>query len=375
MKIALVYDWLTTPYGGAERVLLALHQLYPQAPLYTSVYDSDQAKWAKDFNIKTSWLQKIPGAKKHHRWLALFLPLAFESFNFDEYDVIISMTSFSAKGIITKPHQLHICYLLTPTRFLYSHRQAYEQSWQSIPIFNWFIKHLLNYLRAWDQMAIHRPDAIIPISKLISQRVLEYYHLPTNQVIYPPVSLIASPTITNDKTDILPANSYFLIVSRLVSYKKIELAIQACQHLHQNLIIVGDGPEKNRLQSIINHSSSPAKILLLGSVSPNKLAKLYTNCQALIMCWEEDFGLTGLEALAYGKPVMIYQQSGVAELIIDHQHGIHIKELTVSGVEQAITQIKMLKFNRQQLINQAHKFSVDNFHQQFRQLIDHLQTE
>lgn len=361
MKIAFVYDWLTTPYGGAEQVLLALHEIFPQAPLYTSVYNPQLASWASVFEVRTSWLQKIPGAAKHHRWLGLFLPLAFESFDFDEFDTIISITSFAAKGILTKPNQLHLCYLLTPPRYLYSHQDEYVGKWQQMPMVGWLIRLVLKYLKWWDQTAASRPDQIIPISDLVAQRVKTYYRRTTAPVIYPPVSINKN-IVTNQQDQ--PKNPYYLIISRLVAYKKIDLAIQACQQLNRQLVIVGDGPEKTNLNKLASSTTH-----FLGTQSNAQLQNLYNDCTALLMPGEEDFGITGLEALAYGKPVVVYHQSGVAELIQNQVHGIHLKESTVPALMQAIQQLESTRFSTTQLMNYARQFSTAHFQHQFQAFI------
>ena len=189
-RIALVYDRVNTPYGGAEKVLLALHQAFPQAPLFTSVFHP-RAVWAKIFKIKTSFLQKVPFANQLHRFFVPLMPLAFESLDLSMYDIIISVTSAEAKGIITRPNQLHVCYMLTPTRYLYSHRAHYEQThWPfKIPLLNFFSRKLFDYLTWWDQVAAQRPDVIIPISGLVKKRIEKYYQRAVSDVIYPPVDL------------------------------------------------------------------------------------------------------------------------------------------------------------------------------------------
>src|SRR5258708_2622600 len=165
-KVALVYDRVNTHYGGAENVLLALHQIYPSAPLYTSVYNPQTATWAKVFDVRTSFLQKFPFAKKFHRLYVALMPLAFESFDLSEFDIVISISSAEAKGVLTKPNQLHVCYLLTPTRYLWSHAEEYQKDWLTGPI----RALIFNYLRWWDQSAALRPDIFIPISQLVAER-------------------------------------------------------------------------------------------------------------------------------------------------------------------------------------------------------------
>ncbi|MEA2056669.1 MAG: hypothetical protein U9O78_03095, partial [Patescibacteria group bacterium] len=167
IRTALVYDRVNTRYGGAEQILTAFFELFPQADLYTSVFDQEQAKWVKPHRVKPSFLQKLPLAKSRHRAFLPLMPFAFENLNLSDYDLVISVTSAEAKGVITKPEQLHLCYLLSPPRYLYSHRQRYLQSRLilKIPPFAFVAKKILDYLTWWDQVAIYRPDVVIPLSK------------------------------------------------------------------------------------------------------------------------------------------------------------------------------------------------------------------
>jgi glycosyltransferase involved in cell wall biosynthesis len=223
-SVALVYDRVNTPHGGAEKVLLALHALFPNAPLYTSVYNSKTASWANVFDVRPSWLSRLPFAH-HHRLLLPLMPLAFESFDLSAYDLIISITSAEAKGIITQPHQLHLSYLLTPTRYLYSHQHEYltTDSHLSAPGTKWLAHQLLKYIKWWDQAAAARPDVIIPISELVAKRTRHYYNRSTVSPIYPPLETLP---LTTQRPTLLPPtfDQYLLIVSRLVSYKRLDVA-------------------------------------------------------------------------------------------------------------------------------------------------------
>ncbi len=381
-KIALVYDRVNTPHGGAEKVLLALHELFPNAPLFTSVYDPTQARWANVFTVIPSFVNKIPFAKNHHRLLAWLMPLAFESFDFSEYDIIISITSAEAKGIITNTNQTHICYLLTPTRYLYSHKEEHQnllikkstnllinKLLLGIPakILLSTFHFLLSYLHWWDQAAKDRPDYIIPISNLVRKRTKKYYDRETEEVVYPPVdiksfdhlSIIHHPSSINEP--------YYLIISRLVSYKKIDLAVKACQELGKNLIIIGDGPEKDKLSSIINHKSST--INFLGTVNQKTAQNYLENCQTLIIPAIEDFGITGLEALAAGKPVILQKDSGVAEIIKNKQYGMHIEAETASDLKKAISKSEKTTFDPEKLKNEADQYSTKQFQDRFSRAI------
>ena len=183
MKIALVYDRVNK-WGGAERVLLAFHKIFPKSDLYTSVYNREKASWAKVFNVKTSFLQDFPYAKTSHQFYATLMPIAFESLNLDGYDLVISVTSEAAKGIITKPETLHICYCLTPTRYLWSGYKDYFKN----PLLRFFSKPAVFYLRTWDKIAANRPDEYIAISGDVQDRIKRYYGR-NSKIIYPPLML------------------------------------------------------------------------------------------------------------------------------------------------------------------------------------------
>ncbi|MDH5532796.1 MAG: glycosyltransferase [Candidatus Pacebacteria bacterium] len=348
-KVALVYDRVNTPYGGAEKLLLSLHELYPEAPLYTSLYNPKKAPWAKVFNVKASFLNKIPFFRNKHQLLAFMMPLAFESFDFSNYDLVISISSAEAKGIITKPETKHICYLLTPPRYLYSHKQFYfsKSLFFNLPIINIIAKILLKYLTYWDQIAIDRPDYIIPISNLVKKRVKTFYNKTILDAIYPSIIEIDENKKQNHqekkkKKEKKDSHGYLLLVSRLVPYKRIDLAIMACQELDQKLIIVGTGEEKELFRSMIY---KPKLIDLAGNVSHEALNNLYQNCLAVIMPGEEDFGIVALESLSHQKPVIINSQSGAAELIEDRKSGLHLKKADLQDIKSRILEVRKYDFS------------------------------
>ena len=309
-KVALVYDWGDTKFGGAERVLLALKKIYPQADLFVSVADSHQASWLQEFSrVRVSFLQKFPRLiKKHKALLAIFLPLAFESFDFSGYELIISVSSFAAKGILTKPGQFHLCYLLTPTRFLYSHENEY------LP---WWLKPLLlpikKYLCSWDKVAIHRPDCLLAISQLVAKRCQRFYGRVVDEVVYP--------TIINDiftsSNKISLEKKYFLVVSRLVAYKKIDLALQACGQEGLPLKIIGSGKQLPQLQKLA-HRYHWQQIEFLPQVLDSELPSYYRGAIALLAPAQEDFGINLLEANSCDTLVITNALSGARELL-NHQ--------------------------------------------------------
>lgn len=377
-SIALVYDRVNTPHGGAEKVLLALHQLYPDAPLYTSVYDPTQAQWAHVFDIRTSFLQRWPGAQSQHRWLVPFMPLAFESLDLSQFDIVISITSAEAKGVLTKPHQLHICYVLTPTRYLYSHEAEYAAH-QPLPVgLSFIFKIVWQYLKWWDQAAAARPDLLIPISKLVAYRTTEFYGRPTAPVVYPPV--IAS-NANDQKTALTHSilkkvpDHYFLMSTRLVPYKKVDVAIQACRHLGRDLVIVGDGPDRKRLQKIADSTPGKSAVLFLGHRPQAELTALYTRATGLLMPGEEDFGMAAVEAVAHGVPVIVHHQSGAAELLVEDETAIFITEATMPHLVEAIHLLETGRFNRQQIKQTMKKYATTEFLAAFKKGVDQAWTD
>lgn len=362
MKVALVYDRLNK-WGGAERVLLTLHKLFPQAPLYTSVYDPINAPWAKVFKVKTSFLQDFPFAM-HHELYAVLMPIVFESFNFDEFDLVISVTSEAAKGIITKPSTKHICYCLTPTRYLWS---GYDEYFNN-PILRFVSKPAVSYLRKWDKIAAQRPDAYIAISKEVQRRIKKYYGS-DSKVVYPPVEAFSSlaPSVQLGDKKLDAERSYFLIVSRLVSYKKIDLAIRVFNKLRLPLKIIGIGSEMKGLKAM-----AKSNIEFLGYLTDKELVGYYSGCCALIFPGIEDFGLTILEAQSFSKPVIAFGDGGALETVIEKKTGLFFNEQTIKSLSEAVKQFNNLTINPKECIDQAQKFSFETFKKQFLGIVKRL---
>jgi len=387
MKVALVYDRLNK-WGGAERVLLALHKLFPKAPLYTSIYDREKASWADVFEVRTSFLQKFPFST-HHELFAPLMPLAFESFNFDEFDLVISVTSEAAKGIITKPKTKHICYCLTPTRYLWS---GYDEYFKN-PLLKFIAKPLTLYLKFWDKIASARPDEYIAISREVQSRIRKYYQKDSD-VVYPPLMLARGPAATLPATPLKEANSfvrsasapstssvravgspssgvtpssYFLIVSRLVPYKKIDLAIKAFNKLKLPLKIIGTGAQMNKLKAI----SGPT-IDFLSYLTDKELVGYYRGCCALVFPGVEDFGLTILEAQSFGRPVIAFKAGGALETIVEGKTGIFFSEPSAESLIKAVNRFNDLKINPQDCVVQASEFSFEKFKKNFMRRIEDI---
>ncbi len=367
MKTAIVYDWIDK-WGGVERVLQVFAEMYPKADFYTSYYDREKAPWAKDLKIKTSFIQRFPDFIKKNRVLSLpFYPSAFESFNFSQYDLVISVTSSFAKGVITKPGTKHICYLLTPTRFLWSHSENY---WDRNPITN----AAADFLRDWDLNASRRPDKIISISNHVAKRTKKYYQR-ESVVVYPPfdekywdgikLQISKSKFQTNPKYQILNTK-YYLIVSRLERYKKVDLAIKVFNKINKPLVIIGTGTQEEKLKELANPN-----ITFIKNISDEELGRYYQRAEALIMPQDEDFGMVTLEALYFGCPIISYKNSGVSEIVDDNKTGLLFAQQTEKSLTAAIERYGQIAYNVKQITKRlgskrVQKFSKKIFIDRFR---------
>lgn len=330
-SIAFVYDRVNTNFGGAETLLSLLLNTFPSAPLFTSVYHK-HATWVNAKIIKTSFLQKFK-LTQFHRYLAPLMPMAFESLDLSGYDVIVSFTSAEAKGILTKPNQLHISYIFSPTKYLYDYNNKYPNQSKVIkPL----VGLAQNYLKWWDKQAIFRADQILTLSQLSADKIKNVYGLKA-QVIYPPVDefwrIRKSQNHQLKQTLSYFFPDFFITVSRLVPYKRIELAIKIAHHYHKYLFIVGEGSEKIKLieacrstavirqknQPLVQFLNNIAKqkklIVFLGNLTKEEIFELYSQAKFGLCLGDEDFGLTAAEMISAGLPIMVSKNSGITELI------------------------------------------------------------
>lgn len=361
MKVALVYDRVNK-FGGAERVLRYLHQLYPEAPLFTLVYDPDSASWSKGIKVIPTFFNKVGFLRRHHEILAPVAALAFETFDLDQYDLVISVTSAEAKSVITKPNTLHICYCLTPTRYFWSGVADYAKQIKPRFLYNWYLGHA----QKSDLVYAARPDRYLAISKEIAGRISNYYHQ-ASQVVYPPVNYdFFSKTHRHKKGD------YYLVVSRLVPYKKTDLVIKAFNDLDLPLIVVGTGSEEGKLKALAKDN-----IDFLGFVDDVKLRRLYAGAKALIFPQIEDFGLTPLEAAAAGTPTIAYKAAGASETILDKFTGLLFNEQTTDAI---VRSVRFFETGHHQISpklcrEQAAKFSPARFKEEFSAKVNSIWQE
>lgn len=356
MRVALVYDRLNK-WGGAERVLLALHKIFPDAPLYTSVHSQKATPWIKNFDIKTSFLQDLRVMRDHNEMLALLMPAAFESFNFDDFDLVISVTSESANGIITKPKTLHICYCLTPTRYLWS---GYDEYFRG-KLLRATSTPALMYLKRWDKLSAKRPDHYIAISTEVKNRIKKFYG-EESEIIFPPI-MIEKKSFKKVNTE-----DYFLLVSRLSNlsyYKKVDLAIDAFNKTGQKLKIVGSGPMEKKLRK-----RSKKNIEFLGELTDKELAYYYERCKALVFPGLEDFGLVMAEAQLFGKPVIAYAGGGALDIVKDEKTGKLFHKQEVDSLVEALKRFDESSYNNRDIEKSAERFTFDKFRQDLEKYIE-----
>ncbi|OGF30741.1 hypothetical protein A3H09_01000 [Candidatus Falkowbacteria bacterium RIFCSPLOWO2_12_FULL_45_13] len=373
MRVALIHDHLAQD-GGAERVLKVLADMFPQAPIHTLLYEKKNAdRYYRQRRIETSIIQKLPGGISHYQWYMPFMPMAVEFFDLSKYNLVISDSSSFAKGVITSSHTLHICYCHTPTRYLWSDTHQYINELKYNKYFKKIISLVLNYIRIWDKLAADRVDQYIANSHFVARRIKKYYKREA-AVIYPPVE-IEQFKIASEVGD------YFLIGGRLAPYKRVDLVIEAFNKLGirnyelriKNKIITlklkifGDGLDMARLKKL---AAGNPNIEFLGRVDDETKAELYGRCLAFIYPQEEDFGITAVEAMASGRPVIAYARGGALETVQDGVSGIFFNEQTADSLMQAVLSFDPLKFNSEAIKQHAERFSVARFKKEIQEFIE-----
>jgi len=364
MKLAIVHDYLNQ-YGGAERVIETLHELYPDAPIYTSIYTPNTMLDSfKEMDIRTSFMQKFPFLGRYFKYYLLFYPRAIESLNLSGYDVILSSSSAFAKGVRPEKGALHICYCYTPTRFVWDY-ENYVKKERLSKLVSKILPLAIKRLRKWDLETLSGIDWFIAISNNIRDKIKKFYNR-DSVVIYPPVDI--------SMFDIQKGiGDYFLIVSRLNSYKNIDLVVRTFNIVDLKLKIVGTGPFRKTLEQLAKGSN----IEFLGKVTDDELIKLYGGCRALIFPGEEDFGITPLEAQASGRPVIAYAKGGSLETIIDKKTGIFFKDNNPKSLLKAIEQFIEIedRFDKKIIRENALRFSKEIFKDKIKTFIDQKYNE
>jgi len=351
MNIAIAHDYLTQ-CGGAERVVASMHELYPDAPIYTSVYNRNKTlPCFRDAEIRTSFLQSWPLIASHlDKFAFAAYPVAFEQFDFSEFDVVLSSSSSFAKGIITGPDTTHICYCHTPARFAWR-PHGYLTNSIAYRLLGPVLRGMLHSLRIWDAQSASRVDFFIANSHNVADRIRKYYRREVAAVIHPPVETKRFSVAPKEEV-----GDHFLIVSRMLAYKRIDLAIHACNAIQAPLKIVGSGPELKSLKKIAGPT-----VEFAGKLSDAEVSFELARCKALIMPGEEDFGITPLEAMASGRPVAAFGAGGALETVVDGRTGVFFTNPTYECLALALKEISLIEFEPEMLRQHAEKFDTRIF--------------
>lgn len=361
MRIALVHDYLNQ-YGGAERVLEELHALFPTAPIYTSMYAPERMPAIyRTFDIRTSFMQRLPGVTSHHQAYLPFYPLAFESFDLSGYDVVISNSSAWCKGIVTPPETVHICYCLTPMRFAWRYHDYVERE-RLGRLARFGLPAVITALRVWDVTSARRVDHFIAISRAVAARIRKYYGRDAT-VIYPPVD-------TERFATTRPPGDYYLIVSRLIPYKRVDLAVEAFNQLGLPLKIAGDGRDRAALAA-----RARPNVEFLGRVSDRDVVELIQGCRGFLFPGEEDFGIAPVEAQAAGRPVVAYGAGGALDTVVDGVTGVHFQRQTVEDLVAAVRRLENLALDPERIAQHARTFDTAVFRRELRAYVERVAGE
>lgn len=361
-RIALVYDWLTN-MGGGEKLLLALHKAYPEAPIYTSVFIPENCPPFAELDIRTTYLQRLPKLlRRWHQLLPVLRAHAFRQLDLSQYDIILSSASAEAKAVRARPGAVHICYCHTPTRYYWSHYKEYKKD----PGFGWLnplirlaIPPFVAWMRQLDLKAVAGVDYFIANSHAVQARIKKYYKHDST-IIFPPVQIERlSPKSPIKKED------FYLIVGRQIPYKKTDIAIEACNVLKKQLIVIGGGSEHQRLVKLAGPT-----VKLLTNIDDKAVVDYFQKAKAFIFPQQEDFGITAIEAMAAGTPVIAYKKDGAIDSIVDGTTGIFFDTQTVESLVEAIKRFEQLTFSPAVIQEYAEQFSEEQFIKKITAFVD-----
>lgn len=363
-KVAIVHDFLTY-FGGAEQVVKSLHNMYPEAPIFTLLYDRKMQKYFPDAKIVPSFLDKFPKfLQKRKKLLLPFFPTAIETFDLGNFDLVISSSSSFAKGLIVRPKTLHISYCHTPARFLWDWHANYLSENKMGRIKKFFVLPIIHLARIWDRSAADRVDLYVANSKNTASRIKKFYRKDSS-VIYPPVDFEKFSKFNSSRE--IEVKDYYLIVSRLSPYKKIDIAIQAFNKMGLPLVIVGEGDDRKRLEKMAEKT-----IHFAGFQDEESLMSFYQNCKAFVFPGEEDFGISIVEAMSFGKPVLAFKKGGALETVVEGMTGeffeSSVAEILADGVRRL--EKNRGKYDAEEIKKHAQKFSRENFERNMKDFID-----
>ncbi|MDG1950207.1 MAG: glycosyltransferase [bacterium] len=361
MKIALVHDYLIQS-GGAEKVVDVMHGIWPKAPLYTLLFDPKNLPEFEGRDIRTSFLKRLPLARRKYQWYLPLMPTATEHYNLKDFDIVISSTSAFAKGVITGENTLHICYCHTPTRYLWSDTHSYIEELRIPRFVKALLPPVLSRLRIWDKQAADRVDLFIANSETVKQRIKKYYRKDAH-VIHPPVDTHLY-NISNKPKE------YFLIGGRLVAYKRYDMVIEAANRTGLPLKIFGSGPVEADLKKMAGPN-----VEFLGRVDEKTKAKLYANAKAFINPQEEDFGITPVESMAAGRPVIAWRKGGATETVKEGVSGEFFDEQSWEELADHMIRFDESKYDARKIKAHAETFSRKNFETKLMAFIENARKQ
>ena len=356
LKIAIVCDWLTV-YGGAERVVFEMHQLFPKAPIFTTLYDPKSCKVFAKADVRESWMGKVPFARRFHRLFFPFMPRIFEGMDLSEFDLVLTSSHAAAQGIITKPETLHVCYCHSPARYLWDHSHEYLNRYKAFKPFKWIYGPILHKVRRWDRLAAERVDRFIANSHFVAKRIQKFYRKEAF-VIHPPVDLSVFELETRKE-------DHFLAVGRLVSSKHFDLVVDAFNENGKKLRIVGEGPEKANLMA-----KAQKNVEFLGRLSDEELKREYQTARALIFPQCEDFGIVPLEAMACGTPVLAFEAGGALETVQAGTSGLFFKEQTAESLNGVLKEFEKEHWDAEKIHVSVRDFASARFKSQLRHFLE-----
>ena len=356
MHIALVHDYLAQD-GGAEQVLKAFHELWPAAPIFVLFHDKQKMRGFLEADIRQSFISRLPFGKSRYHWYLPWMPLATERHNLDEFDIVLSSTSAFAKGVLTRPDTIHISYCHTPTRYLWTETHEYVADLKYSPVIKAFLPRLIHHLRLWDVMSVDRVDYFVANSTTVHNRIQKFYRR-VSDVIYPPVA-VDNFSVSDDIHD------YYVAGGRIASYKRFDLIIQVFNRLRWPLKIFGTGP---RWWDDLKDVAKP-NIEFLGRVSDEELAELLRHARAFIHPQVEDFGITPVEAMASGRPVIAYGVGGVTETVIPGKTGVFFYEQSWEALLDSLLNFDYRAWDSGVIRERAERFRTEQFKQRLSKYV------
>jgi glycosyltransferase involved in cell wall biosynthesis len=358
LKVAIVHDWLNQ-IGGAESVLEALVEMFPGAPVYTSMYWREAMPPAyRDWDVRTTWMDRLPGIHRHHQPYLLFYPLAFGGLQLHGYDLVVSNKSAFCLGVKVPPETRHICYCLTPTRFVWDF-EAYVDREQVSTLGRWLVRPFLSWLRRWERAASERVTDFVAISREIRARIQRFYDR-DSVVLHPPVDTGRFSPISTEGD-----GGYFLIVSRLIPYKRIDLAVRAFSELGYPLWVAGDGRDRASLEAMAGPN-----VRFLGYVPDEDLGQLLARCRAFVFPGLEDFGIAPVQAMAAGRPVIAYAGGGALDYVVEGVTGTFFHEQTPESLASAVRRFDHAALDPAVIRSHVDQFDINVFKGRLQAIVE-----